>query len=313
MRKPLDPKAAALLSAIAAASSFDLNTMPIEEARNQVNQGYARMKIPVQPVGSVQNIKINTRDGELPLRIYTPEGTAPFPVIVFFHGGGWVFFDLDAYDPICSHLCKLAGYIMVSVDYRLSPEYRFPAAIDDSLAATRWVSENISGFGGDPGKLFLAGDSAGGNLATVTALRIRDEGGPAITGQVIIYPVTDYCEPEKRSFIEFAEGFGLTRESLKWFWHEYLADIADSKNPLAAPLLAPDVANLPPAIIILAGYDPLYDDGLAYAERLAEAGVKVTLSVYEEMIHGFISYLGILPQAHVAITEITTWLRTLNR
>lgn len=305
----LDPKATALLTAIAAAGEPDITKISLDVARRQVEKGYASMRIPVKPVGSIQNIQVGITGRKIPARIYSPDGEGPFPVVVFFHGGGWVFFHLDAYDPICTHLCWATGYIVVSVDYRLSPEYKFPAATDDCLLATRWIADHANEWRGDPSQLFLVGDSAGGNLAAVTALRIRNEGGPEIKGQVLIYPVTDYCKPGKPSYDEFAGGYSLTKEAMQWFWDQYLESGEDAANPHAAPLLAPILSGLPPALVIVSGYDPLRDEGILYAKRLKEAGVPVELSVYHDMIHGFISYLGILKQAETAIQEIARWIR----
>ena len=308
----LDSKAKALLTAIAAAGEPALDAISVDAAREQVETGYARMKTPVKPVGSVRNICMQGTDGEIPARVYKPKGTGPFPVIVFFHGGGWVFFRLDAYDPICTHLCASTECMVVSIDYRLSPEYKFPAAVNDCLDATRWFAAHCEEWHGDTTRLFLAGDSAGGNLAAVTAIRIRDEGGPHVKGQVLIYPVTDYCKPEKPSYVEFANGYSLTRDAMRWFWDKYLESEEDAKNPKVAPLLAPDLSGLPPSLVIVSGYDPLRDEAIAYANRLMEAGIPVQLSVYEDMIHGFLSYLGIFKQAKIAIGEITEWLKKLS-
>ncbi len=306
----LDPGAKALATAIAAAPSID--TIPLELAREQVIKGFAKMKIPVKQVSSTRNILARCECGDIPVRIYTPYGQGPFPVMVFFHGGGWVLFNLDTYDPICTHLCSSAGCIVASVDYRLSPEFKFPAAIDDCFEAVKWISEHCNEWNGDPGSLNLAGDSAGGNLATVVAIRIRDEGGPVIKSQVLIYPATDYLQPEKPSHIKFSEGYGITMNDLRWFWDKYLEKEEDASNPWAAPLLAHDLSGLPPSYVIVSGYDPLRDEGILYAERLKEAGVRVHLSVYEDMIHGFLSYLGILKQAATAIEEISGWIKKIN-
>ncbi len=307
----LDPKAKALLTAIEAAGPVNFDAVPLEFAREQVDAGYSRMKIPVKQVGSVRDLSLPGPESDIPVRIYTPEGDGPFPVIVFFHGGGWVFFHLDAYDPVCSHLCAIAKCIVVSVDYRLSPESKFPAATDDCLQATTWVSGHCSEWNGNPERIFLAGDSAGGNLAAVTALRLRDEFAHSpvpIMGQILIYPVTDYYKPGKPSYVEFAEGYGLTRDAMGWFWDKYLGYDGDATNYLVAPLQAPSLFRLPRALVIVSGYDPLRDEGIAYANRLSGAGVTVTLSVYDDMIHGFLSYLGILNQGIDAIEEIALWL-----
>jgi acetyl esterase len=236
--------------------------------------------------------------------------------MVFFHGGGWVFFRLDAYDPICSHLCHAAGCIVVSVDYRLSPENKFPAATDDCFDSVVWVINHCHELKGDSSRIFLAGDSAGGNLAAVTAIRIRDEFAKTarwpslrLAGQILIYPVTNYYKPGTPSYVEFADGFSLTTSAMKWFWEKYLESESDADNPHVAPLLAPDLSGLPPALVIVSGCDPLRDEGIAFAKRLEEAGVGVKLSVYEDMIHGFISYLGILKQGKMAIEEIAGWIK----
>lgn len=308
MSMALDPKVKELLTAIAAAGLPSIDSIPLEAVREMVEKGYAAMRIPVMAVGSIRNRSFSISDGKIDVRIYIPRGEGPFPVMVFFHGGGWVLFHLDAYDPICSHICALAGIIVVSVEYRLSPEYKFPLATDDCLEATRWTAKHCREWNGDPFRIFLAGDSAGGNLAAVTAMRIRDEGGPDIRGQVLIYPATDYYEPEKPSYVEFAAGYNLSMDDMKWFWKMYLHNKEDAKNPIAAPLLAADLSGLPPALVIVSGFDPLRDEGIAYADRLKKSGILVRLSVYEEMIHGFLSYLGILKQAKTAIEEISGWL-----
>lgn len=305
----LDSKAKSLLTALAAIGQPAIDKIPLEVAREQVEQGYAKMKIPTEQVGSIQNLTIPGPGIDIPLRVYIPEGAGSFPVIVFFHGGGWVFFHLDAYDPICTHLCAAAECIVVSIDYRLSPENKFPAATNDCFIATRWILEHCEEWNGDSSRIFLSGDSAGGNLATVTAMRIRDEGVPVIKGQIMIYPVTDFWKHEKPSYIEFADSYGLTMADMKWFWDMYLGNEKDAANPNAAPLQAPDLSGLPPALVIVSGYDPLRDEGIAYAKRMTEAGVPVKLSVYEDMIHGFLSYIGILKQAKTAIEEISMWIK----
>ncbi len=306
---PLDPKAKALLTAIAVAGEPDIASIPIDVAREQVEKGYARMKVPVKPVASIIDISINESGREIPVRVYTPFGEGPFPVLVFYHGGGWAFYLHEAYDSICTHICDAAACLVVSVDYRLAPEHKFPAAVDDCLLATRSIAKNCHEWGGDPAAFYLAGDSAGGNLAAVTAQRVRDEGGPEIKGQILIYPVTDHRDSEMASYDEFADGMGLTGEAMKWFWDQYLEDQREAKDTKAAPLLSENLSKLPPALVIIAGYDPVRDEGIAYASRMKEAGVDVRLLVYEDMIHGFLSYLGILSQGKTAIGEIAKWIK----
>jgi len=312
----LDPKAKALLTAIAAAGEPAIDAVPLEKARQQVEMGYSRMKIPVKEVASIRDVEITEGDQKVPLRVYTPEGTGPFPVIIFFHGGGWVFFKPADYDAVCTHLCSATGFLLFSVDYRRSPEFKFPAAINDCLHAAYWISNNGATYGGDLSAVFLAGDSAGGNLAAVTAIRLRDDRKQnpnlpniQLAGQVLIYPVTDYWLPEKPSLVEFAEGYSLTRDAMKWFWNHYLENDSEVANPHVSPLKTPDLADLPPTLVIVSGFDPLKDEGILYASQLKEAGNDVKLSVYEDMIHGFISYLGIFRQGLTAINEIADWTK----
>lgn len=310
---PLDPKAKALLTAIIAAGDPPLGTLPIEIARRQIDSRYAQMRTPLSPVGSIRDIQIPGPGGDIPLRIYTPSGNGPFPLVVYFHGGGWVLFGLDSYDSICTHLCSESRCIIVSVAYRLAPENKFPAASDDCLSATEWVFKHAVSLNGDPVKVVVAGDSAGGNLAAVTALRLRDTNGPELAGQIMIYPATDYYEPGTRSYHELGDDYILTRKDMVWFWQQYITDPGDASNPYAAPLKASSFAGLPPAMILVSGYDLLLDEGLAYAGKLKKAGVPVKISVYEEMMHGFLSYLGILKQAKTAIEEISSWIiQTVN-
>ena len=215
-----------------------------------------------------------------------PEGRGPFPLVVFFHGGGWVLGDLDPHDPISADYSAAgADCVVVSVGYRLAPERRFPAAIDDALAATRWVAEHAVEVGGDPARIAVAGDSAGGNLSAVTALRIRDEGGPALRGQLLIYPGLGFPTPPTPSYIENAEGYGLTREAALWFWRQYLGDESLATNWHAAPLLAPDLGGLPPALVITAEYDVLRDEGERFVERLRAAGVEARAARYDGVHH----------------------------
>lgn len=307
--KPLDPKAKALLTAIAAAAYPSFDEIPLNTARELFEEGYARMNIPVMPTGAVINHSFTGSGGEIPIRVYMPGVQGMVPVVIFFHGGGWVFNHLDEYDSLCTHICTLASVLVVSVDYRRAPEAKFPAAVNDCFESVSWIAANCGQWQGDSSLIFLVGDSAGGNLATVTAMRIRDEGGPAIKGQLLIYPVTDYYDPEKPSQAEFADGYNMTRDKMIWFWEQYLEKVDDGKNPMASPLRAHDLSHLPPALFLLAGYDIARDEALLYCERLQLAQVPVKLVVYEEMIHGFISFLGILDQAMDAIHDMVSWIK----
>jgi acetyl esterase len=306
----LNPKVRELLDL--SANAPPIGTVPVDVMRGEAPSQMAalfRMGLVSTPVAAVEDRFIPGPAGDLPARVYTHEGLGPFPLVVFFHGGGWVLGDLDTHDPFCRALCAGAGCVVISVGYRLAPEHPFPAALDDALAATHWVAEHAAEVGGDPARIALAGDSAGGNLSAVTALRIRDEGGPTLRGQLLIYAAVGYHTPPTTSYIENAEGYGLTREAAIWFYDQYLAEESQATNPYAAPLLAPDLRGLPPALVITAEYDVLRDEGELYVERLRAAGVPVRLSRYDGVHHRFAEMIGILDQAEQARDEMCVWLR----
>lgn len=303
---PIDPQIQALLDL--RAKLPPLHTLSVADAREQM----AARDIPglrIPDVASVVNRDMQGPAGPLPLRIYTPRGEGPFPLMVFFHGSGFVVCDLDTHDSICRNLCAGADCVVVSVDYRLAPEHKFPAACDDCLAAANWVARNASALCGDGGRIMVVGDSAGGNLAAVTALRARDEGGPRLIGQLLIYPVTDYYQPATPSMVENAEGFGLTREGMIWFWNHYVRSPGDGVHPHAAPLRAPTLAGLPQALVFTAQYDPLRDEGEYYAEALNKDGVAVEMKRWDGMNHGFFRFAGIVDKATEANDEACIWAR----
>ena len=307
---PLDPKVRELLDL--KAEALPIGTVSVEVMREATPAQMAelfRMGLVSAPVAAVGNRVIPGPASDLLVRVYAPKGRGLFPILVFFHGGGWVLGSLDTHDPFCRAVCAGTGCAVVSVGYRRAPEHRFPAATDDALVATRWVADHAAEFGGDPARIAVAGDSAGGNLATVTALRARDEGGPALRGQLLIYPALAYHTPPTPSYIENAEGYGMTREAAIWFWEQYLADESQATHPHAAPLLAPDLRGLPPALVITAEYDVLRDEGERYVERLRAAGVPARLSRYDGVHHRFAELIGILDQAAKARDEMCAWLR----
>ena len=307
---PLDSQVRELLDLRADAPP--IGTVPVETMREEAPAQMAalfRMGLVSTPVAAVEERLVPGPAGDLPVRVYTPEGRGPCPLVVFFHGGGWVLGDLDTHDPFCRALCAGADCLVVSVGYRLAPEHRFPAAVDDALAAARWVAEHAVEVGGDPARIAVAGDSAGGNLAAVTALRLRDEGGPVLRGQLLIYPALGYHMPPTTSYIENAEGYGLTREAARWFWEQYLADKSQAANPHVAPLLAPDLSGLPPALVITAEYDVLRDEGERYVELLRASGVEARPARYDGVHHRFAEMIGILDQAEQAREEMCAWLR----
>lgn len=285
-------------------------SLPIAQARMQAKKGYDPNKAQV-PVGAVKNLLIPGPSGSIPIRIYTPPGSGPHPLLVFFHGSGFVLLDLDSHDDICRRLCAGASCIVVSVDYRLAPEHKFPAGPDDCLAATRWVAENASQLGGDATRIAVAGDSAGGCLAAVTALRIRDEGGPLLKGQLLFYPVTDYPSSLTTSYIEFGTGFGLTHSGMQWFWEQYLGDFPMTSHHHVSPLRANTPDGFPSTYVLTAEYDVLHDEGEAFAQRLQEAGIPTVTRCCAGMNHGFLKYAGVIEEVDIAIKHACGWLKNV--
>ncbi|MEM7413135.1 MAG: alpha/beta hydrolase [Myxococcota bacterium] len=283
---PVDPQAQAVLDQFPPMPD-DLSGIDAVAMREGMNQGALGDAEP-EPVAKVIDRTIPGPAGEIPVRVYLPEGDGPFPGLVYFHGGGFVVGNLDTHDGVCRQLANGAGCAVVSVDYRLAPEHRFPAAPEDCYAATAWVAKEGAALGIDTSRLAVGGDSAGGNLTAATTLLARERGGPKLRFQLLVYPVTD-CAFDTASYEENATGYFLTRSLMRWFWDQYLAEPAEAEQAIASPLRAQDVAGLPPGICITAGYDPLRDEGEAYAKRLVDAGVACPVSRYDGMIHGFFS------------------------
>ena len=296
---PLDPQARAMLDMLASLGGPQIGTVSASEQRAAMA---ARPLPPGAAVAAVENRTIPTPDGGIPVRIYTPEGQASFPVLVWYHGGGWVLGTLDIADHIGRELANAAQCIVVSVDYRLAPEHKFPAAADDSEAAYAWVLANAESFGGDSRRVAVGGDSAGGNLAAVVSLRAKEHGQPIPVLQLLVYPVTD-SDFERPSYQANAEGYNLTRQGMRWFWEQYANEPADMVHQDAAPMRAADLAGLPPALVITAEFDPLLDEGEAYGERLRQAGVPVTISRYDGMIHGFFVMFWAIDKGRDAVRE----------
>jgi acetyl esterase len=260
-----------------------LEEVGVEEGRRQMVE-LARMLPPGPSVAHVEDRFLPGEAGDIPIRVYYPGAHGPFPILVFFHGGGWVLGNLDSSDAVCRVLANAARCLVVSVNYRHGPEHKFPAAPHDAYAATEWISRNARTFEGDPARLAVGGGSAGGNLAAVTALMARDRGAPDIRFQLLIVPVTNYAF-DTASYEENAEGYGLTRSTMRWFWKHYLNSETDGANPYASPLRAPSLGGLAPAFVLTAEYDPLRDEGASYAQRLREAGVPVIYKSYAGMTH----------------------------
>jgi acetyl esterase len=300
----LDPEVRVLLEAMEAQGAPALETLPLEEARKAAAEGLKQVSGEPEAVARVEDLGIPGPAGAIGIRVYSPENNGPRPALIYFHGGGWVVCDLETHDVVCRAIARRSGAVVVNVDYRLAPEHKFPAAVEDAYAATLWTAANAGRLGIDKRRIAVGGDSAGGNLAAVMSLRCRDAGGPAIALQVLVYPVTNLASFDTDSYDAFAVGYHLTKSEMEWFRASYLAAPEDGKHPYASPLLASDLHGLPPALVITAECDVLRDEGEAYAQRLEQAGVPVTCTRYPGMIHPFFSMPGALTQARNAIAQV---------
>lgn len=307
---PLDPQAQMVLDYLEHVGVPDLSQLDPETARKVASE----RPLPAGPeVGEVRKLSIPGPAGEIPARAYWPSGSGTFACLLFFHGGGFVIGDLESHDALCRQIAVDSGCCVVAVHYRLAPEHKFPAAPDDCYAALCWVAENAARLRVDSGRLAVGGDSAGGNLATVTAARARDRGGPGIGFQFMAYPVTDLRSMDTPSHREFASGCFLTRAEMIWFRDHYLCDASQRTDAEVSPLASIRLHGLPPALVITAEYDPLRDEGEAYARALERAGVPTRLSRYDGMIHGFVSLYAVLNRGERAVGEICEALREAMR
>ncbi|MEQ8745916.1 alpha/beta hydrolase [Pyruvatibacter sp.] len=301
----LDPQVEALLAQLSENPAPKLWDIPLADARATYDGMAAVLDLPDVPIGKTEDIVIPGPAGDIPARIYTPVagGGAALPCLVFFHGGGFVIGGLGTHDALCRTLANEAGVRVVAVDYRLAPEHAYPAAAEDCYAATAWVEQNAGDLGIDPNAIAVGGDSAGGNLAAVVALMARTKKGPQIAFQLLIYPTTDFTDAEQwGSRTQFGEGYFLEKETMRWFESQYMGgnDAARSEET-ASPLGARDLSGLPPAYVITAGFDPLRDEGKAYADALNAAGTKAEYIDYPGMIHGFFNMQGVLDVARDAV------------
>jgi acetyl esterase len=309
---PLDPQAQAFLDQIAALGGQPLSSMPVPIARQSMEM-LASMNGAELPLASAVDRPIPGPAGQIPVRVYTPTGTAPLPMLVYFHGGGWVLGSLGTHDGICRSLANGAGCVVVSVDYRLAPEHRYPAAADDCYAATQWCAAHAAELGGDAACIAIGGDSAGGNLTAVVAQMARDRGDPKHVFQLLIYPVTD-AACDTPSYRQNAEGYLLTAGDMAWFWDHYLGgDKTRGAEPYASPLKAKTLAGLPPALVITAEFDPLRDEGEAYGAALENAGVATKVTRYDGMIHGFFGMGAMIDKANAAMQQAAGTLRLAFR
>lgn len=305
---PLDAQMKWVLDQLAAANQPAFHQMTPDEARRQM----ARRAAPEQQVASVgiDDRAVPGPGGDVPVRIYTPEGAGPFGALVYYHGGGWVLGNIAMTDLPCRLLVKASGCVVVSVDYRLAPEHKFPAPAEDCYAAVKWLSENSASVNCDPSRIAVGGTSAGGNLAAAAALMAHDRGGPPIAFQLLIYPATRR-QLDTNSHRQFASDnyYILSRADMEWFWNHYLANPSDAANPYACPDRAATLKGLPPAFTITAEFDPLRDEGEAYAARLREDGVPSVLKRYNGVTHGFFGMPLQVDQAKHAIEEAAAALR----
>lgn len=303
---PLHPESQQVLAMLAEAELPPFEHLTVPQAR-AAGAGFADLQGEPEEIDT-EDRTIPGPAGAVPVRIYTPAGDGPKPVILYFHGGGWVIGDIEVCDNPVRRIANRTGAIVVSVDYRLAPEHVYPAAFDDCYAATAWVAEHAAEFGGDPARIATCGDSAGGNLAAAVAIAARDRQSPHLVAQLLIYPVTDF-DFTTDSYAQNGEGYLLTRGSMQWFWAHYLGAQDLGKDPYACPARADDLAGLPAAFVATAEFDPLRDEGEDYAEALREAGVRVTAQRYDGMLHGFAWTLGATPSGAVIIDDLAAAFR----
>ncbi|MDX6609219.1 MAG: acetyl esterase [Solirubrobacterales bacterium] len=282
----------------------------VEQAREENREGARVVTGPPRPMARIESLTIPGPGGEMPARLYVALGTPqpPQPLLVYYHGGGWVVGDLDTHDGLCRFLAEHSGCRVLSVEYRLAPEHPFPVPVEDAVAAFGWAHGHAAELGADPERIAVGGDSAGGNLSTALCLQARGGGGPLPAMQLLLYPVTDVVGGQQ-SRDTFAEGFLLTRDDMEWFENHYIPDGIDDDEPRASMMRAPDVSGLPPTYLATAGFDPLRDEGEIYAERMREAGVRVVLQRHPGLIHGFANLTAICPSARTAMLEVAGALR----
>jgi len=303
---PVDPQIQTVLDQMESIGFPGLSALPVEQARQALAlMGSARAE-GAEEVARVEEVAVPGPAGTIPARVYSPEADETPPVVVYYHGGGWVLGGLESHDGTCRALANAAGAVVISVDYRLAPEHPFPAAVDDAWAALRWIADHAGDLGGDPSRLAVAGDSAGGNLAAVVALLARDAGSPALRGQLLVYPATD-ATMASNSIQANGEGFFLTKADMEWFYGHYAPERPSDWR--LSPLSAEDLTGLPPALVLTAEYDPLRDEGEAYGARLAASGVPVEVVRKDGLIHGFFGMVADVDEARAAMDHAGATVR----
>jgi acetyl esterase len=303
----LDPQIAGILESLDAGFPR-VETMTGPQARSVIRSRFVASAEP-ETVGAVYDESVPGPSGDIAVRVYRPEvaDTEAPPILVYAHGGGFVFCDLDSHDGLCRSFANLIRAVVVSVDYRLAPEHAWPAAAEDVFAVTQWVARNARELGGAPGRIVVGGDSAGGNVAAVTALMARDRGGPSLAAQLLLYPVIA-ADFDTESYRLFGKGYYNPRPALQWYWDQYVPSPADREHPYAS-LLRADLGGLPPAVVVIAGHDPLRDQGVAFGDALEAAGVPLTQCYFEGGIHGFIT----MPMLDIAQRARVKACRELSR
>ena len=304
-----DSQTETLLKRLAGRGAPPITELTPDEARAARNPLFVELGGQPEDVADVRDETISGPAGEIPIRIYTPEGAGEFPILVYFHGGGWVIGNLETHDGLCRALTNAASCIVVAVDYRLSPENKFPAPLEDCYAATRWVAGHAGEFRGDSTRIAVGGDSAGGNMATVVCLMAREKNDPSLLHQLLIYPAVDLFTMNTASYCDHAEGYLLTAAGMFYYRDHYLPNEEARRNSYASPLLEKDLSRLPPATMVIPRLDILADEGTAYAKRLKEAGVPVTCLFYDQMIHAFLNFLADVPMAGKAVSDIGAQLK----
>lgn len=302
----LDPEIAKIIDTLKGTPSME--EMSVKELRESMLVVPPHLRTPVQ---SVRNIKIPAGQHDIPARLYVPNSLSRHGLVVFYHGGGYVIGNLETHDHVCRDLASQIGSMVISIDYRLAPEHKYPAAVDDCFVSARWAFEHAKDLDIDPSKIVLAGDSAGATLAAVTALRLRDQGFELPLAQVLVYPVTDYHTPATPSYIENATGYVLTRAAMIRFWDEYLSDPVQASHPYTSPLKAASLKDLPQTLLLTAEFDPLRDEGVKYADRLRESGVVVTHWNFDGLIHGFFRMSLASKRAKESVTDTARWIASV--